>query len=35
MDAIAQELGWRTTQTMRTWSKLYLAAQEMRNAAVA
>ncbi len=34
MDAIAKELGWRTTQTMRTWSKLYLAAQEMRNAAL-
>ncbi len=32
LEAIAQSLGWRTTQAMRAWSKLYLTAQEIRNA---
>lgn len=35
LEAIAQELGWRTSQVLRTWGKLYLTAQEMRNAAIA
>lgn len=33
IEAIAKSLGWRTTQVMRAWSKLYLTAQEIRNAA--
>ncbi len=33
IETIAKSLGWRTTQVMRTWSKLYLTAQEIRNAA--
>ncbi len=32
LEAIAKELGWRTTQAMRSWGKLYLTAQEIRNA---
>ncbi|NJN30369.1 MAG: HetZ-related protein 2 [Synechococcales cyanobacterium RM1_1_8] len=34
LEAIAEELGWRSTQAMRVWGKLYLSAQEVRNAAL-
>lgn len=33
MEAIAKRFGWRTTQVMREWGQLYLAAQELRNVA--
>jgi hypothetical protein len=34
LDAIAQELNWKKSQLMGEWSKLYLAAQELRGIGV-